>query len=125
MVRSIRNLDELISRGGMIQATCRGCERVAIFSVPELAAHFRAKRWNSDWPAFAKKLRCSGSEGCGRRNPRVAWLIGQPPPDDDPTPPKPRLVRQPRRSPLGISQADWDKAKTDKERRRLIRIAPG
>jgi hypothetical protein len=113
VVRGIRNLEELISRGGMVQATCRGCGKVAIFSVSDLAAHFRTKRWNDAWPGFASKLRCSGADGCGRRNPTVAWLIGQPPPDQDPQPPKPRLVRRPQGPPIGISQADWEKAKTD------------
>jgi hypothetical protein len=125
VVRGIRNLEELIGRGGMIQATCRGCEKVAIFSVADLAAHFRAKGWSDAWPGFAKRLRCSGPDGCSRRNPAVAWLIGQPPPDQDPQPPKPRLVRRPERPPIGISQSDWDKAKTDSDRRRLIRIARG
>jgi hypothetical protein len=60
----------------MIQATCRGCGEVAIFSVSELASLFRAKRWNDAWPAFARKLRCAGAEGCGRRNPVFAWLNG-------------------------------------------------
>lgn len=109
----------------MIQATCRGCGKVAIFAVADLVAHFRAKRWSDAWPGFAKKLRCADDDGCGARNPRVAWLIGQPPPNDDPNPPKPRLVRQPRSCPIGISQTDWEKAKTDQDRRRLIRIARG
>lgn len=51
--------------------------------------------------------------------------MGEPPIDADPSPPKPRLVRQPRRSPIGIRQEDWERAKTDQERRRLIRIARG
>jgi hypothetical protein len=54
VVRGIRNLEELIGRGGMIQATCRGCEKAAIPLVPELAAHFRAKRWNNAWPGLPR-----------------------------------------------------------------------
>jgi hypothetical protein len=91
----------------------------------ELAAHFMAKGWSDAWPGFAKKLRCSGTDGCGSSGPSVAWLVDAPPPDHDPTPPKPRLVRTPKKSPIGISQEDWEKAKTDRDRRRLIRIARG
>jgi hypothetical protein len=125
MVRSIRNLAELIGRGGMVQATCRSCGKVAIFAVRDLAAYFRAKSWSDTWPGFAKKLRCAGADGCGARNPKVARLIGEPPPEDDPDSPRPRLLRHPRNCPIGINQADWEKAKTDRKRRRLIRIARG
>lgn len=125
VVRAIRNLGELVGRGGTIQATCRTCGKVALFEAGELAAHFRAKHWNDAWPAFAARLRCAGSDGCGARKPKVAWLIGNPPPDEDPDPPKPRLVRKPSTAPAGISQADWEAAKSDRERRRLIRIARG
>ena len=98
-------------------------KRVALFAVGELAAHFIAKGWSDAWPHFAKKLRCSGTDGCGSSGPSVAWSVDAPPPDHDPTPPKPRLVRTPKKSPIGISQEDWEKAKTDRDRRRLIRIA--
>jgi hypothetical protein len=125
MVGGIRTLGELTRHGGTIQATCRQCGRVALFAVSELATHFLAKGWSDSWPAFSKKLRCSGKDGCGSSMPNVAWLVDAPPPDHDPSPPKPRMVRTPQRSPVGISQEDWEKAKTDRERRRLIRIARG
>ena len=125
MVGGIRSLGELVRHGGTIQASCRRCGRVALFAVGELAAHFIAKGWSDAWPDFAKKLCCSGKEGCGNSAPAVAWMVDAPPPDHDPSPPKPRLVRAPKRSPIGISQEDWEKAKTDRDRRRLIRIARG
>ena len=116
MVQAIRNLAELLNKGGSIRAEC-SCGRVAIFALADLLGHYRRKGWSDAWPSFAQRLRC---RTCGQREPRVAWLINEPPPPDDPPPPKPRFIRN--AVPPGISPAEWANAPNDRERRRLIRI---
>lgn len=96
MVQAIRSLGELVRHGGTVQATCRRCGRVALFSPFELSTFYSRKRWADAWPGFAERLRCSGKGGCGERCPRVSWLVGDPPTEIDPLPPRPRLVRKPR-----------------------------
>jgi hypothetical protein len=124
MVQGIRGLADLVRRRGTIQATCRACGRVALFDVGELAAHFTRKGWDSSWPGFARRLRC-GDAACGARNPAVAWLVADPPPDTDPPPPRPRFARAASPAPLGVDQGEWARARDDRERRLLIRRARG
>ena len=121
MVQAIRDLTELARKGGSIRAECP-CGRVTIFAVGELLAHFVRKGWSDSWPGFARHLRC---QNCGRRRPRVAWLVNPPPPEDDPQPPRPRFVRVPFPPPPGVPVDAWAKARDDRERRRLIRIVRG
>jgi hypothetical protein len=125
MVQPIRSLDELARHGGCIHAECRQCGRLAIFAVHDLLAHFRRRKLTLAWPRFAKHIRCSPPDGCGARDPEVAWVPNPPPPDDDPPPPRPRFVRAGPPAPLGVDQREWNRARDDRERRRLIRQARG
>ena len=115
MVSGIRSLTELLYQGGTVQATCRACGRVALFSPYELAHYFRRRGWDDGWPGFAGRLRCSGLGGCGAREPNVAWLVGDPPPESDPPPPRPRLNRNPGR-PRPTSE-EWERARERRLRR--------
>lgn len=125
MVQPIKSLSELARHGGTVQATCRACAKVALFSPFELARHFKSRNLDDSWPRFAWHLVCSGDEGCGARNPKVAWLTGEPPPPEGKPPPRPRLVRQAIYVPKGVDPTEWEKARSDRERRRLIRQARG
>lgn len=122
MVQPIESLTELARKGGTVQATCRNCGRVALFQVWALARYFRERGWDESWPGFAKRLRCAGEGGCGNRAPKVAWLTDNPPPPE-PQPPRPSLVRPP--APKGVDQGEWERARHDRDRRRLIRLARG
>lgn len=125
MVQPIKSLGELTRNGGTVQATCRACGKVALFSPTELAAHFARRKLDGSWASFAKHLVCSGDEGCGARYPKVAWLTGDPPPPDSDPPPRPRLVRPATYVPRGIDPGEWENARDDRERKRLIRRARG
>ena len=124
MVQAPKDLAELARHGGSIRAECRSCARVALFSPSELAAHFARKGWDDGWRQFAKKLRCR----CGAREPKVSWIVMPPPPPVDPAPPKPRFVRDGGEryvKPAGIDQGEWDRARDDRDRKRLVRQARG
>lgn len=118
--RPIRELGDLERAGGSIEATCRKCKRAGLFAVSDLLAHFRRRKWDASWPAgVATKLRC---EACGSRFPDIAWSVVPSPPTQPP--PRPRSVREPPMPvPLGVDPEEWEKAQTDRDRRRLIRIA--
>jgi hypothetical protein len=123
MIQPIRSLRDLERHGGSIHAECRTCGRVAIFAVSDLLAHFRRRKLAMNWPHFAEKLRCLPPDGCGTNNPKVTWWGSTPPPDDDQPPPRPRFVRNP--APPGVDQNAWERAKGERERKRLIRQARG
>jgi hypothetical protein len=121
MIAPIRSLADLERHGGSIHAECSQCGRVALFAVSELLGHFRRRKLRMKWPEFAERLRCSPPDGCGAYNPKVTWYSRPPPPEDDPPPPRPRFVRT--AAPPGIDPEAWQKARGDRERRRLLRIA--
>jgi hypothetical protein len=123
MIQPIRSLRDLERHGGSIHAECRTCGRVAIFAVSDMLAHFRRRRLPMNWPHFAEKLRCLPPAGCGANNPSVAWYASTPPPNDDQPPPRPRFVRP--SAPPGIDPDAWERAKTDRDRRRLVRLVRG
>lgn len=50
MVQPIRYLTGL--KEGSVQADCRVCGRIALFSPFELQTRWRRKGWLSDWPEF-------------------------------------------------------------------------
>lgn len=92
MVQAPKGLDDLARRGGCLSIRCRRCGRVAIFSPHEILSYWRAKGWDTSFPAFADHLVCRRPDGCGQRGPSVSWLLGTPP-DTDPLPPRPRFTR--------------------------------
>jgi hypothetical protein len=123
MPQGIKTLRELIAKGGHIHAECRQCGRVAKFSVSDLSAYFGVRGWSDSWPEFAGRLRCQPETGgCGNRGPRVNWYVEAPPPPD-PSPPRPRFVRNAIPVPTGVDQTEWEKARGERERRRLVRRA--
>jgi hypothetical protein len=100
MVQPLRSLADLELHGGSIHATCRGCNRVAIFAVGELLAHYRRRKLTLNWPAFAQYLRC---KTCGDNHPEVVWEPSNPPPGDNPPLPRPRFSRPAvAEAPLGV-----------------------
>ena len=94
MVRAIRDLGDLVNKGGTVKAECLECGRVALFAPLDLEMHWKRKKWDCSWPNFAQHLVCRRPEGCGTRWPKVSWMVGDPPPPD-PDPPKPRFTRSP------------------------------
>jgi hypothetical protein len=113
--------------GGSVRAECRQCGRVAIFAPGDLAHHWRQKGSDGSWPNFARHLVCRRPDGCGERFPMVSWLVSNPPPPDDPEPPKPRFTRTKSAhwKPHGIDQDAWDACRDDRDRKRLVRSARG
>jgi hypothetical protein len=123
MIQPIRSLRDLERHGGSIHAECQTCGRVAIIAVSDLLAHFRRRHLPMNWPHFAEKLRCLPPAGCGANNPNLSWYGSMPPPDDNQPPPRPRFVRNPALP--GIDQNAWERAKSNRHRRSLIRLAGG
>ena len=117
-VQAIRDLAELARKGGTVQATCRICGKVALFSPAELAGYFARRNWDGSWPRFATRLRCAGTGGCGACGPKVASLVDGPPPDHDPLPPRPRLVRGGTKPRPVDDPSEWELARQRRERRR-------
>lgn len=93
MVGPIRSLDDVCGKGGAVEATCRDCGRIALFSPHELRAYLRAKRLDTTWPNFARYIVCKRPVGCGAHNPDVRWSPTDPPPPT-PVPPQARFSRQ-------------------------------
>lgn len=78
----------------------------------ELSTFFRQRGWPDSWPDFAQRLRCAASDGCGAKNPKVAWLSNDPPPPT-PAPPRPRLVRT---TDTKADTSEWEKARRRRRR---------
>ena len=75
MAGPIRDLGDILRQGGSLRAECQACKHVAIFSVGEIEHYWKRKGWTTDWPEFARHLKCR----CGQREPKVSWLVSTPP----------------------------------------------
>ena len=114
MVGPIRDLVNAMRAGGAVKVECN-CGRVAIFAPADLYYFFKRKGLTTAWPAFARHLRCTS---CNQRGGFVSWVTDLPP-DDDPSPQRPRFSRPA----VSVGQSEWEAAKARRTHR--LRPQPG